>query len=199
MKKGLSAAAKQLLAGKVGVLPTDTLYGLVCQAGDRIAVRRLYDLKNREQKPGTIIVANIGQLTTLGIKARYLKAVEHFWPNPLSIVIPCHNLEYIHQGKGTVAVRIPDDGALQKLLTQTGPLVTTSANQPGEPPANTIDEAKDYFGEAVDFYIDGGDLSGRQPSTVIRIVDDVVEVLRAGATKIDKHGTINSKEVRGDI
>ena len=51
---------------------------------------------------------------------------------------------------------------------------------PGEPPANTVTEAKAYFGDTVDFYVDGGNLGGRMPSTLIRIVDDAIEVVRQG-------------------
>lgn len=183
-------AADLLRAGNVGVIPTDTVYGLVCQAADQAAVARLYALKAREHKPGTVVAASIEQLVELGIKARYLKAVEEYWPNPLSIIIPNHELAYIHAGKGGIAMRIPKDEAFLSFLKQTGPLVTTSANQPGEPPANTVAEAQAYFGDEVDFYVDGGDLSGRQPSTLIRIIDDEVEVVREGAVKFNEKGEI---------
>ena len=172
--------------GAVGIMPTDTVYGVVARAADRDAVTRLYWLKHREHKPGTLISADIDQLVRLGFKRRYLVAVERFWPGAVSVVIPCPELEYLHQGVETLAVRIPADEELLAFLKQTGPLLTSSANQPGEPPANTLAEAKKYFGDAVDFYIDGGDLSGKQPSTIIRMVDDAVEVLRPGAVKIDK-------------
>lgn len=92
--------ASHLLEGAVGVIPTDTVYGLVCSASDESAVARLYGLKNRQKKPGTVIAANTSQLVQLGIKARYLKPVEHYWPNPISIVIPNHELQYIHLGAG---------------------------------------------------------------------------------------------------
>lgn len=170
----------------VGVLPTDTVYGLVCRAADQDAVARLYGLKNRENKPGTVIAANTDQLVELGIKARYLKAVEQYWPNPISIIMPNYELSYIHQGKGGIAVRIPKHQELQELLKQTGPLLTSSANQPGEPEAQNIDEARAYFGDKLDFYVDGGSFSNNQSSTVIRIVDDAVEVLREGVIKIDE-------------
>lgn len=175
-----------LHGGGVGVLPTDTVYGVVCRAADETAVARLYALKNRENKPGTVIAASIQQLVDLGIKARYLKAVEQFWSNPISIVIPSHELAYIHLGVGSIAVRIPAHKMLQNLLKQTGPLLTSSANLPGKPEATTVQQAQDYFGDQVDFYVDGGDLSDRKPSTLIRIVDDAVEVLREGAVKIDE-------------
>jgi L-threonylcarbamoyladenylate synthase len=180
--------AKSRLAepGVVGVLPTDTVYGLVARAGDQTAVGRLYDLKSREHKPGTIIAADIDQLVELGVKRRYLKAVEQFWPGPVSVIIPCGpELEYLHQGKSSLAVRLPENAGLQKFLEETGPLLTSSANHPDEPTANTVDEAKKYFGDQVDFYVDGGDLSDHKPSTIIRIVDDAIEVIRQGAVKVD--------------
>lgn len=175
-----------LLNGGVGVLPTDTVYGLVCRAADETAVAHLYGLKNRESKPGTVIAANIDQLVELGIKARYLKAVEQFWPNPISIVIPSYDLSYIHLGKMSIAFRIPKHPKLVSLLETVGPLLTSSANKAGEKPADNITEAQKYFGDKVDFYVDGGDLSSQKPSTVIRIVDDAVEVLREGAVTIDE-------------
>lgn len=175
-------------AGGVGVLPTDTVYGLVARASDRGAVKRLYELKLREGKPGTIIAASTDQLSALGLKARYLKAVEQFWPGAVSVVIPCGpELEYLHEGKNSLAVRIPADEDLRVFLGRTGPLLTSSANHPGKPTATTIAAAREYFDGKVDFYIDGGDLSGRQPSTVVRIVDDAIEILREGAVNIKEN------------
>jgi L-threonylcarbamoyladenylate synthase len=180
-----------LHASAVGVLPTDTLYGIVCRAADRQAVKRLYKLKKRENKPGTVIAANIEQLVELGLKARYLKAVEQFWPNSISIEIPLGtSLDYLHQGTQRQAFRIPKEEELRGLLEQTGPLLTSSANQPGEPCAANIKEALDYFGDSVDFYVNGGDLSSRLPSTLIRVVDDAIEIIRPGAVKIDESGRI---------
>lgn len=170
------------------MLPTDTVYGLVARASDRAAVKRLYGLKSREGKPGTIIAASVDQLAELGLKARYLKAVEQFWPGAVSVVIPCGpELEYLHDGKNSLAVRIPADEDLRAFLGQTGPLLTSSANHPGKPTATTLDAAREYFNGDVDFYVEGGDLSGRQPSTVIRIVDDAIEILREGAVKIKEN------------
>lgn len=171
--------------GAIGIVPTDTVYGVVARAADQAAVQRLYALKHREGKPGTVIVASLEQLEQLGLKHRYLKAVERYWPGALSVIIPCGpELQYLHQGKLSLAVRIPDHKELQELLEQTGPLLTSSANHPGEPTSTTAAQAKQYFGDGVDFYIDGGDLSSHQPSTIIRIVDDAVEVLRQGEVHV---------------
>lgn len=187
-KSDAEVTSALLKDGAVGVLPTDTVYGLVARAGDQAAVKRLYDLKLREGKPGTIIAANVEQLEELGLKRRYLKAVEQFWPGAVSVIIPCGpELQYLHEGKNSLAVRIPKPQQLLNLLSNTGPLLTSSANHPGEPTAMNIAEAQKYFGDKVDFYKDGGDLSGRAPSTIIRIVDDAIEIIRQGAVKIKEN------------
>ena len=191
----LDEAIEKLNAGALGVLPTDTVYGVVCRAQDQKAVTRLYELKHREAKPGTVLAASIDQLVTLGIPRRYLVVVAQYWPNPISVVVPAPpSLAYLYQGKGSLAVRIPKDRRLLALLEQTGALLTSSANEPGEPTAETMQMAVDYFGGRVDFYVDGGSLSGHKPSTIIRVVDDAIEVLREGAVKINENG-----EVQNDI
>jgi L-threonylcarbamoyladenylate synthase len=183
---------KLLNEGAVGVIPTDTVYGLVCRAADQASVARLYGLKNRIKKLGTLIAADIPQLVELGMKQRYLKAIEQIWPGAVSVVIPFSDPagSYLRQGKMDIAVRLPADKAVVQLLSKTGPLLTTSANLPDQPPAATIQSAREYFKDTVDFYVDGGDLSNRQPSTIIRVVDDAIEILRQGAVKIENNGVV---------
>lgn len=183
--------AKKLLAGQIAVIPTDTVYGLAAYAANINAVANLYQLKKRENKPGTILAASAQQLVELGLKERYLKPVAHYWPGAISVVIPVgFDMPYLHLGKMSLAVRIPSDKNLLDLLQKTGPLLTSSANLPGEEPIGTIAEAKAIFGDKVDVYVDGGDLTGRQPSTVIRVIDDAIEILRNGAVTIDEAGRI---------
>ncbi len=191
------AADKINQPGTVGVIPTDTVYGIVARAADRAAVARLYRLKDRDQKPGTIIAATLEQITDLGLKRRYLTAVEQFWPGSVSIIIPCADLElnYLHLGLMSLAIRIPANATIRDLLLKTGPLLTTSANHPSQPTATTIKQARASFSQEVDFYVDGGDLSNNKPSTIIRVVDDAIEVIREGAVKIDE----NIEELHDDI
>ena len=173
--------------GKVGVIPTDTIYGLAAVAANTAAVDRIYQLKRREHKPGTFLAATARQLLALGLEAEALQAVTHLWPNPVSVVVPTHKgWERLDLGKHSLAVRIPKEDTLQELLEATGPLATSSANLFSQPPANTVEEAIAYFGDSVDFYVEGGDLSGRPPSTVIKFVDGRLEVLRQGAVTIDE-------------
>lgn len=179
-----AAVVAALRAGQVGVLPTDTVYGVVASAHDPAAVARLYALKHREHKPGTLIAADAEQLRQLGLDADQLGMAEQFWPGPVSIIMDAPALEYLHQGIGSLAARVPADEKLRALLHQTGPLLTSSANQPGESPATNVAEAQRYFGEGADFYVDGGDLAGRTPSTIIKVEDGTVRVVRAGAVDI---------------
>jgi tRNA threonylcarbamoyl adenosine modification protein (Sua5/YciO/YrdC/YwlC family) len=154
--------------GAVGVIPTDTVYGLVARAADEAAIIRLYATKPRAILPGTIIAASVEDLAALGFSSEQLQAVAHFWPAPLSVVLDAGAIpHYLKQQRDSLAVRIPDSAALRELLQKTGPLMTTSANAPGQPTATTIEEACDYFGDAVDYYVDTGNLGVRPPSTII--------------------------------
>lgn len=177
-----------LKAGEVGVLPTDTLYGLVARIANPSAVERLYALKHREKKPGTTIAASISQLAEIGIDLQLLDKLRPYWPAPLSVVLPLGpSLQHLHQGVGESPFRVVADEELRMLLEQTGPLVTSSANQPGEPPAQNLHEAQAYFGDHVDFYVDGGDVGDRPPSTIAKFDDNgLLQVLRAGAADITK-------------
>lgn len=176
----LVSALKQ---GHVGVMPTDTVYGIVCIARNEAAVTRLYAAKHREHKPGTVIAASPEQIIALGIPVKIVNTVKHVWPNPISVVLPCDDhLFYLHQGLNSLAIRIPANEALRKLLEETGPLLTSSANQPGEIPASNMQEAQMYFGHTVDFYVDGRTSSTPVPSTVVRLdADGRLEILRQGA------------------
>lgn len=177
-------AIELLRDGKVGVIPTDTVYGLVARARNRDAVTRMYALKNREQKPGTLIAASTNQLLALGVSSEEIAKVSKYWPNPLSAVLSL-NLDYLTQGVGTLAMRVTSDEKTQEFLEQTGPLITSSANKPGEPHATNIDEAIAYFDDSIDFYVDGGTIADTQPSTIIRPVANGVEVLRQGSIRIN--------------
>lgn len=188
-KSQASKCVKVLQEGGIAVIPTDTVYGIVCRASDTDAVNRLYGLKSRQNNPGPVIASSIDQLVDLGVKRRYLTAVSQYWPNKISIEIP-HDLAYLSQDTGRQAFRVVKDPGLRKILDETGPLLTSSANLPNQPTARNIDEAKKYFTDKVDFYLDGGDIKDNTPSTVIRIIDDAVEVVREGAVKINEKGEI---------
>ncbi|HEV7455018.1 MAG TPA: L-threonylcarbamoyladenylate synthase [Candidatus Saccharimonadales bacterium] len=173
--------------GAVGIVPTDTIYGIVADASNPQAAARLYSLKHREHKPGTVIAATADQLITLGVAEDLIRSVMHLWPNPLSVELPIgDNLAHLHQDTGHGAFRVVADDTVRALLENTGPLLTSSANHPGMTPAMNIATARAYFGGGVDFYVDGGELGNRPPSTVVRLKDGRLVVVRQGAVTIDQ-------------
>ena len=172
--------------GAIGVIPTDTVYGLVGKAGSQDAIERMYSDKSRERQPGTTIAASVEQLEQLGFPASQLQRASPYWPDALSVEMSATSVpRYLSTGQPVMAARVPDKTALLDLMEITGPLMTTSANAPKQPTATSIKMAMDYFGDEVDFYVDGGDLSGRPPSTIIGF-DESGEIIvyREGAVSL---------------
>jgi L-threonylcarbamoyladenylate synthase len=144
-----------LLLGKIGVIPTDTIYGVAALALSQKTVERAYRvLKRDKNKPFIILIGSIRDLALFKIKLdnNTQKILEQIWPGKISVVLPVvsHNFRYLHRGTKTLAFRIPKKQNLLKLLKKTGPLISTSANPQGKKPTETITEAKKYFGEIVD-------------------------------------------------
>ena len=175
--------AKIIKNGGVGVIPTDTLYGIVGSAFSREAVERIYKLKGRDsKKPLIVLISAFRDLKKFGVAVsrKNKKLIEkEYWPGPVSIILPCENEEfsYIHRGTGGIAFRLPAKKELLNFLKKTGPLVAPSANPEGHSPAYNIESAREYFGGNVDFYIDGGQL-GSSPSRLISLDDGKEEALR---------------------
>lgn len=171
-----------LTMGGVGVLATDTLYGLVGSAFSTDAVERIYALKQRDnQKPLIVLISSIEDLERFGIVVsdELERELRTYWPGPYSIILPTvdEEFEYLSRGTDAIAFRLPDSEELIEILETSGPLVAPSANVEGRAPATTISEARRYFGDSIDFYLDGGELTGK-PSTIIRLDSDEPEIIR---------------------
>lgn len=163
-----------LRAGGVAVLRTDTLYGIVARADDEKAVERLYEVRRRDTGKSCIILLDTPE-SACGNSGILTKAMrQHATSQPTSFVIAASDAPtWLLRENHSLAYRIPDDERLQSILRQTGPLIAPSANPQGLPPARTIDEARAYFGDDVDIYIDDGEVPiDQQPSRIIRIHDD---------------------------
>ncbi|MDO8265827.1 MAG: L-threonylcarbamoyladenylate synthase [Candidatus Saccharibacteria bacterium] len=173
-------SVKCLNSGEVVVMPTDTVYGLVSLARNPEAVKKMYEAKQRNGKPGTIIAGSVKQLIEMGFDKQQIMLAEQFWPGPVSVILDApESLDYLHMGKKSLAVRIPALVWLQEVLEATGPLATTSANLPDEPTVTNIDQAKQIFGDKVDLYSDGGEISGVKPSKIVKITDNgQIEIIR---------------------
>lgn len=179
---------KILKDGGIGVLPTDTLYGLVGLALNKNTVKRIYKVRQRNpKKPLIILISSLKDLAIFNIKldSSLKKALNKFWPGKVSVILPCisKKLKYLHRGAKTLAFRFPSKKSLINLLGKTGPLVAPSANWEGQPPAKNIKEAKRFFGDEVDFYVNAGKLDSL-PSTLIKIESGKVSLLRKGAVKL---------------
>ncbi|PJE73633.1 MAG: threonylcarbamoyl-AMP synthase [Candidatus Terrybacteria bacterium CG10_big_fil_rev_8_21_14_0_10_41_10] len=168
--------------GGVGVLLTDTLYGLVGPALNKKTVNRIYKIKGRnDKKPLIVLISSTEDLKIFGIiiDDKIKKQLKNFWPGPVSVILPCQikKLEYLHRGIETLAFRLPNKRSLLEVIKKTGPLAAPSANPEGLPPAQNIKEAKLYFGDKVDFYIKGSQPKNK-PSILIKIDKGRVIVLR---------------------
>ena len=167
-----------LKEGGIGVLPTDTIYGLVGSALSSETVDRIYRLRRRNlKKPMIILVSSLRNLGLFGVKmdSRLKKKLLQFWPGKISIILPCTSRKffYLHRGKKSLAFRLPAWQWLRNLLMKTGPLVAPSANFEGLKPAKNIKEAEKYFGSQVDFYLDKGELVS-SPSNLIKMKNNEV-------------------------
>lgn len=172
----------KLKSKKVGVLVTDTLYGLVGSALIPEVVERIYRLKKRDpRKPLILLIGSIDDLAQFGIKVtpKLREKLNRYWPGKVSIILPCNSskFDYLHRGTDSIAFRLPEKDDLCRILEKTGPLVAPSANPEGMLPAETITQARIYFNDLVDFYVDEGKVSGKH-SKLIKFIDDEVLVLR---------------------
>lgn len=175
--------------GGVGVLATDTLYGVVGSALSKKAVERIYRLRKRDpKKPLIILIASVRDLARFCVvaDAQTKKVLSTMWPGKVSVVLPCplKKFAYLHRGTKTLAFRMPKNASLKRLLQKTGPLAAPSANIEGMPPATTIAEAKKYFGGGVDFYISAGRRVSA-PSTLVAIENGRIVIKRQGSAKVN--------------
>ncbi|MFA6325393.1 MAG: L-threonylcarbamoyladenylate synthase [Candidatus Paceibacterota bacterium] len=165
--------------GGIGVIPTDTVYGLVGSALSKEIVERIYKVKGRDvKKPFVVLISSLNDLKKFGISVQ--SSLNKYWPGKISIVLPCKNKKfiYLHRGMKSIAFRLPSKKSLVEILKKTGPLVSTSANLSYLKSAENINEAKKYFKNDVDFYLPGGTLKGK-PSVLIKFdKNGEVEVLR---------------------
>ena len=164
---------------EVGIIPTDTIYGVVVSAMSPRTVEKIYTIKGRDRKKPMIVLINSEKDLRKYFEIDCPQKVSDIWPARLSVVLNCEKYPHIHRGKETIAFRVPDHEELRKLIAKTGPLVAPSANPEGRPPALTIGEAKTYFGSDVDFYVSGGRLS-KKASTLVDFTDGEFNVLREG-------------------
>ncbi len=197
---GLAAAARAVRSGQLVVLPTDTVYGLGCDAFSGAAVRSLLAAKNRgPDMPVSVLVGSWSTIDGLvmGVPAAARELIEAFWPGGLSLVLPhAPSLAWdLGSTKGTVMLRMPLHPVALELLRDVGPMAVSSANVSGSPPAADAVDALAQLGESVAVYLDGGPAGEPVASTIVDLTGDEPRVLRVGAVSPAEVSEVLGREV----
>lgn len=197
---GLAAAARAVRSGRLVVLPTDTVYGLGCDAFSPSAVRSLLKAKNRgPDMPVPVLVGSWSTIDglVLGVPRSARQLIEAFWPGGLSLVLPhAPSLNWdLGSAKGTVMLRMPLHPVALELLRDVGPMAVSSANISGSPAPSTVAGAVEQLGNVVPVYLDGGDSGEPVASTIVDLTGDDPLVLREGAVTTAEVAEVLGREV----
>lgn len=181
----VARAAAALRAGRVVVLPTDTVYGVAALPEDAAAMAEVFERKGRAATtPIAVLCADVEQALALAAPAaaaRARPAAARHWPGPLTLVLPRRAGLALHLGEPTttIGLRVPAHPVVQALAALVGPLATTSANRHGEPTPASAAEAARSLGPGLGLVVDGGPLEGSS-STVVDATGEPWRVLREG-------------------
>ena len=185
----VSLAVQALNAGDVVAIPTETVYGLAALAQNAHAVEKVYVIKGRPRSHPLIVhVASLeaakmwGELNT---EAQLL--AEHFWPGPLTLLVPRTALvpDWITGGRDTVAIRVPNHSVTLKMLHELGDaVVAPSANKFGKVSPTTTQHVLDDLGGEVGVILEGGLCDIGLESTIVECIDGAT-ILRPGAISVD--------------
>jgi L-threonylcarbamoyladenylate synthase len=193
-EKNILAAAEQIRAGKLVAFPTETVYGLGCDAFNTDALARVFEVKKRPRfDPLIIHIAELGALERLVDFSRLTEDARHrlfvlsraLWPGPLTLVLPkLKTVPYLATGGLlTAAIRFPaHDGALRLIKESTGAVAAPSANPFGYLSPTRAEHVREQLGGAVDVILDGGPSNIGVESTVLDISAGVPRILRPGGT-----------------
>jgi L-threonylcarbamoyladenylate synthase len=190
-ESAIATAARTVAAGQLVVLPTDTVYGIGCDAFDSTAVADLLAAKGRgRDMPLPVLVGSWDTIEGLvsAVPDQMRDLIDAFWPGGLTLVVQhAPSLSWdLGDARGTVAVRMPLHPVALELLAITGPMAVSSANVSGQPAALTVDQARDQLADSVEVYLDGGPSMVGVASTIVDITAEVPRILRAGAIDVER-------------
>lgn len=183
MNKQREKAIKILKAGGVIGFPTETIYGIGACLNQPQAIGRIFKIKKRPRsKPLPILISNLNQLSQLvsSVPVKAKKLIKENWPGPLTIVLyKSKKVPKLVTGGGSkVGIRMPNHPIALELIKKCGPIVATSANISGKPPALTAKEVKDNLPE-IDYVINGGKVKLGKASRVIDLTEKYPKILRS--------------------
>ncbi|HKL26626.1 MAG TPA: L-threonylcarbamoyladenylate synthase [Desulfuromonadales bacterium] len=184
----ISQVVERLKEGALIAYPTDTIYGLGCDIFNRRGVKNIYQIKQRNpRQPFSFICADLSDATNYAQVSNFaFKIMKRHLPGPYTFVLEATKVvpDSLTTRQKTVGIRIPDDPIALAIVQELGhPLVTTSANISGQEPLHDPLEIEQAMGRVLDLVVDGGKRFG-DPSTLISLIDDRIEVLREGGGDI---------------
>lgn len=190
-------AAAALAAGRLVILPTETVYGLAGDAGNARAVAAIFEAKGRPRfNPLISHVSDAGEAERIAILSEPARRLaEASWPGPLTIVAPFRQgsgvCDLARAGLDSIAVRVPGHARARAVIAAFGgPVVAPSANRSGRPSPTTFADAVDETGSAAAACVDGGPCAVGVESTVVSVLDGRVALLRPGAVTRDEIETL---------
>lgn len=196
-KKSQTQVAEVIRGGGVIAFRTDTFYGLGADPFNESAVRRIRQLKGREEvKPILLLISDPGEVDRFIVNQSQLfkEVANRFWPGPLTLISAARTelRADLTAGTMTIGLRLPDDENVRALVRLCGGALTaTSANTAGEPPARTPKDVENYFSEGIDLIVDGGEVMATKPSTVLDLSKPEPRLIREGAiTRAELEGII---------
>lgn len=179
--------------GGVVLIPTDTIYGISCDATNIDAVKKVFDIKERNyNNPLLILVSSYDMLYDYvdNISDLEKELIDMFWPGRLTVLLKKNDKidDLVTAGSEYVGIRMPNDKYLIDLINEVGkPLVSTSANKSGEKPVVNPNVLDEQLLSKFDYIDNKGDL-GVNSSTIVQVEGKYVKILRDGdlSVKIKK-------------
>lgn len=185
-KEEVKSSIKMLKEGKILVVPTDTVYGICSDATNEKAVEKIFRIKNRDKNnPLNILVSSVDMAKkyTKNFNKIAETLANKFWPGALTMVFEKNDLipKIVTANKETIGVRIPDNEVTLNIINELSlPIACPSANISGRPSGTVVEDIKSDFKDNVDIYIDCGPSKIGIESTIVKINENSVEILRQG-------------------
>lgn len=182
----IKQASEAIKQGKLVLFPTETVYGIGANALDENAVKKIYEAKGRaSDNPLIAHISNLKMLKKLVKEVGDIekKLIDAFWPGPLTIILNKTEIvpKIITAGLETVAIRMPSNEIARKLIEYSEtPIAAPSANISGKPSGTLVEDILQELDGKVEYIIDGGKVDIGVESTVVRVIENKVHILRPG-------------------